>query len=66
MPFFAAIDNKNRGPDGNEIMLLTWTQQGAENRLALTCMHASGRLSEFWKHRLNDRAARNNPQVFSA
>jgi uncharacterized protein UPF0236 len=37
-----------------------WSEPGAENILALRCAHSSRRLDEFWKHRLNARAALNN------
>jgi hypothetical protein len=37
-----------------------WSEAGAENILALRCIHCSRRLDEFWKHRLNQRAARND------
>jgi hypothetical protein len=37
-----------------------WSESGAENILALRCLHASRRLEEFWKHRLNQRAAQND------
>jgi hypothetical protein len=37
-----------------------WSESGAENILALRCIHSSCRLDEFWKHRLNNRAARND------
>lgn len=37
-----------------------WSESGAENILALRCIHASRRLDEFWKHRLNQHAARND------
>lgn len=37
-----------------------WGQPGAENVLALRCIHASRRLGEFWKDRLNTLAARND------
>ncbi len=30
-----------------------WSKAGAENVLALRCIHSSRRLDEFWKHRLN-------------
>ncbi len=43
-----------------------WSQSGAENILALRCIHSSRRLEEFWKHRLNDRAARNDPLPLAA
>jgi hypothetical protein len=37
-----------------------WGKPGAENILALRCIHASRRLDEFWKARLNTHAARND------
>jgi hypothetical protein len=37
-----------------------WGEPGAENILALRCIHASRRLDEFWKARLNTHAARND------
>ena len=37
-----------------------WSESGAENILALRCIHSSRRLDEFWKHRLNTKAARND------
>lgn len=37
-----------------------WSLPGAENILALRCVHASRRLDGFWKYRLNQRAARND------
>ncbi len=37
-----------------------WSQPGAENILALRCIHNSRRLDEFWKHRLNQHAKRND------
>lgn len=37
-----------------------WSEPGAENILALRCIHSSRRLEEFWKNRLNARAARND------
>jgi len=43
-----------------------WGEPGAENILALRCIHASRRLEEFWKERLNAQAARNDCLVFSA
>ena len=36
------------------------SESGAENILALRCIHSSRRLDEFWKHRLNTNAARND------
>jgi hypothetical protein len=37
-----------------------WSESGAENILALRCIHSSQRLEEFWKYRLNEQAARND------
>lgn len=37
-----------------------WSEAGAENILALRCLHSSRRLDEFWKHRLNSHAARDD------
>ena len=37
-----------------------WGEPGAENVLALRCVHASRRLDHFWKERLNAHAARND------
>ena len=37
-----------------------WSESGAENILALRCIHSSRRLEEFWKHRLKARAAQND------
>ena len=37
-----------------------WSESGAENILALRCLHSSRRLEDFWKHRLNEHAARND------
>lgn len=37
-----------------------WSETGAENILALRCIHSSRRLDEFWKVRLNQQAARND------
>ena len=37
-----------------------WGEPGAENILALRCIHASHRLDDFWKERLNGHAARND------
>ena len=34
-----------------------WGVPGAQHVLALRCINASGRLADFWKHRLNSRAA---------
>ena len=43
-----------------------WGEPGAENVLALRCIHTSRRLDEFWKHRLNDHAARNDSLPLAA
>jgi hypothetical protein len=37
-----------------------WSESGAENILALRCIHSSRRLEDFWKYRLNEQAARND------
>ena len=37
-----------------------WGEPGAENILALRCLHSSRRLDQFWKERLNAHAARND------
>lgn len=37
-----------------------WSELGAENILALRCIHSSRRLEEFWKDRLNAHGARND------
>jgi uncharacterized protein UPF0236 len=37
-----------------------WGKPGAENILALRCIHASRRLDQFWKERLNHHVARND------
>jgi hypothetical protein len=43
-----------------------WSEAGAENILALRCIHSSRRLDEFWKYRLNQRAARNDSLALPA
>jgi hypothetical protein len=43
-----------------------WSESGAENILALRCIHSSRRLEEFWKHRLNQQAARNDTLPLAA
>jgi hypothetical protein len=43
-----------------------WSEAGAENILALRCIHSSRRLDEFWKHRLNQQAARNDTLTLTA
>lgn len=43
-----------------------WSQPGAENVLALRCIHSSRRLDNFWKHRLNQHAKLNDSLSLSA
>ena len=43
-----------------------WSESGAENILALRCIHSSRRLDEFWKYRLNQQAARNDALPLAA
>lgn len=43
-----------------------WSESGAENILALRCIHSSRRLEDFWKYRLNAQAARNDPLPLAA
>ena len=43
-----------------------WGQPGAQNVLALRCIHASRRLGEFWKDRLNTKAACNDCLALAA
>jgi hypothetical protein len=43
-----------------------WSLPGAENVLALRCIHSSRRLDQFWKHRLNQHAKRNDALSLSA
>jgi hypothetical protein len=43
-----------------------WGQPGAQNVLALRCIHRSARLSLFWKDRLNGHAATNDALALSA
>jgi hypothetical protein len=43
-----------------------WSESGAGNILALRCIHSSRRLEEFWKHRLNEQAARNDALALAA
>ena len=43
-----------------------WSKSGAENILALRCIHSSRRLGDFWKYRLNQHAARNDPLPLAA
>lgn len=43
-----------------------WGEAGAENILALRCIHSSRRLEAFWKARLNERAAQNDTLPLAA
>lgn len=43
-----------------------WSTPGAENILALRCIHASHRLDAFWKYRLNQKAALNDALALAA
>ena len=43
-----------------------WSKSGAENILALRCIHSSRRLGEFWKYRLTTQAARNDTLPLAA
>lgn len=43
-----------------------WGKDGAENVLALRCIHSSRRLERFWKERLNAHAARNDCLALAA
>ena len=43
-----------------------WSEPGAENILALRCLHSSRRLDDFWKDRLNQHAKRNDCLSLSA
>jgi hypothetical protein len=42
-----------------------WSEPGAENILALRCIHASRNLDHFWKDRLNQHAKRNDQLVLA-
>ena len=43
-----------------------WGRPGAQNVLALRCIHSSRRLEAFWKDRLNAQAARNDSLPLAA
>ena len=43
-----------------------WSESGAQNILALRCIHSSRRLDDFWKYRLNEQAASNNSLLLAA
>jgi hypothetical protein len=42
-----------------------WSEPGAENILALRCIHSSQQRDAFWKHRLNQHAKRNDTLALS-
>ena len=42
-----------------------WSEAGAENILALRCIHSSRRLDAFWQYRLDSHAARNDCLPFA-
>jgi hypothetical protein len=43
-----------------------WSESGAENILARRCIHSRRRLEDFWKYRLIEQAARNDPLPLAA
>ena len=43
-----------------------WSESGAENILALRCIHSSRRLDDFWKDLLNPHGARNDALPLAA
>ncbi len=43
-----------------------WSVAGVQKLLALRCIHASRRLDAFWKYRLDQHAARNDPLPLAA
>ena len=43
-----------------------WSESGAENILALRCIHTSRRLDDFWRYRLNEQAAHNDTLPLAA
>ena len=45
---------------------LLWSEPGAENILALRCIHSRRRREDFWKDRLNAHAARNDTLPLAA
>jgi hypothetical protein len=44
----------------------TRAEAGAENILALRCIHSSRRLEDFWKSRLNEQSALNDALPLAA
>jgi hypothetical protein len=45
---------------------MRWSEPGAQNILALRCIHASRRTADFWKYRLNQHATRNDSLALAA
>lgn len=45
---------------------MRWSEAGADNILALRCIHASRRTTDFWKHRLEGHVARNDSLALAA
>ncbi len=43
-----------------------WSESGAENILALRCIHSSRRSDDFWKYRLNLKVAANDCLLLAA
>ena len=43
-----------------------WSKAGAQNILALRCIHSSSRLDDFWKYRFNEQAALNDALPLAA
>jgi len=43
-----------------------WSKSGAENVLALRCIHSSRRMADFWRYRLDTQAARNDSLPLAA
>lgn len=44
---------------------MRWSKSGAEKILALRCIHSSGHLNEFWRHRLDSHVSRNDALAFA-
>lgn len=45
---------------------MRWSVPGAENVIALRCIHSSRRLAEFWRHRLDAHASRSDSMQLAA
>ncbi len=43
-----------------------WSVRGVGNILAFRCIHASRRIDNLWKYRLNEHAALNDPLPLAA